>query len=940
MDYKETVNLPTTDFPMRANSAQREPEIQAKWLADQVYEQMLARRQDAPSYILHDGPPYSSSGAIHIGHALNKTLKDIVVKYKSLSGFRAPFVPGYDTHGLPTELAALKELKAKHQDLSPIDVRRLSKEFALKSIASQKQHFMRLGGFGDWDHPYVTLDPAYEAQQIRVFGEMAHKGYIYKGLKPVYWCSFDVTALAEAEVEYADHVSPSIYVRFPLTEVPESAGLVKGLLDQGKPVSMAIWTTTPWTLPANLAVALGPDIEYVVLDTQEHGYLVVATDLVDAFLAETGLSAKRLDGAFFGKALEGARYRHVFLDRVSPLILGEHVTTETGTGAVHTAPGHGVEDYEVGQKYGLDVLAPLNDRGIFVEAAGPLVAGQHYSKANAVIIEELGRLGVLLGHKEFSHSYPHCWRCKHPVIFRATEQWFASVDGFRQQALEAIKGVNWIPAFGEVRIANMVADRSDWCISRQRSWGVPIPVFYCTKDNEPLITPETIEAVASRFALEGADAWWIREDHELLPAGTACPRCGGTEFRKEKDIMDVWFDSGSSWSSVVEARPELSYPADLYLEGADQYRGWFQSSLLTSVATRGRAPYRTVLTHGFVMDGQGRKMSKSLGNVVEPLEVIKQYGADVLRLYVSSVDYMSDMRISEVILKQLSEVYRKIRNTARYLMSNLADFEPARHAVPFAELGELDRYAMHRLQEMISEVTGAFERFEFFRFYQLIQNYCVVDLSSFYLDVLKDRLYASSPNATDRRAAQTVMYEILSALMRMVSPVLSHLAEDIHTYLPASQKGSEASVFMLDWPKVQEAYRDEALAKRWERIIALREMVNKALENARQAKVIGGSLEASVTLVPKTPEVHDLLLSLGANLAKVLIVSEAIVTSAGAEPPEGAVVEPDLAVKVAKAPGEKCERCWVYSPAVGESREHATLCDRCVGVVSELVGTR
>ncbi|HEY9857673.1 MAG TPA: isoleucine--tRNA ligase, partial [Stenomitos sp.] len=687
------------------------------------------------------------------------------------------------------------------------------------------------------------------------------------------------------------------------------------------------------------AIALGPTIEYVVLDTQEHGYLVVANELVESFLAETGLSAKRLDGGFPGTALEGARYRHVFLDRTSPVILGDHVTTESGTGAVHTAPGHGVEDYEVGQRYGLDVLAPLNDRGIFLEAAGPLVAGQHYGKANAVIIEELGRLGVLLGHKEFSHSYPHCWRCKHPVIFRATEQWFASIDSFRQAALDAIKDVQWIPSFGEVRISNMVADRSDWCISRQRSWGVPIPVFYCEHDNEPLITPETIEAVAKRFETEGADAWWQHEAHAFLPAGTSCPKCGGTAFRKEKDIMDVWFDSGSSWSAVLEARPELSYPADLYLEGADQYRGWFQSSLLTSIATRGKAPYRTVLTHGFTMDGQGRKMSKSLGNSVEPLEVIKQYGADVLRLYVSSVDYMSDMRVSDVILKQQSEVYRKIRNTARYLMSNLADFEPARHTVPYAELGELDRYALHRLQEIVAEVTGAFERFEFFRFYQVIQNYCVVDLSSFYLDVLKDRLYASSPSSQDRRAAQTVMYQVLSALMRLVSPVLSHLAEDIYTYLPAAQKGSEPSVFLLDWPTVNADFRDEALAKRWEQIIALREQVNKALEASRQAKVIGGSLEASVTLVPRTAEVQDLLLSLGASLAKVLIVSEAVVRVVGDRAPEGAMVEGDLMVTVAKAPGEKCERCWVYSPSVGESREHPTLCDRCVGVVSELVGT-
>ncbi|HEY9899668.1 MAG TPA: isoleucine--tRNA ligase [Pantanalinema sp.] len=920
---------------MRANSAAREPEIQALWQEQRVYERIQERRAEAPSYILHDGPPYSSSGAIHIGHAMNKTLKDIVVKYKNLAGFRAPFVPGYDTHGLPTELAALKELKAKHQDLAPLEVRRLSRQFALKSIESQKGHFMRLGGFGDWENPYVTMDPAFEAQQIRVFGQMAHKGYIYKGLKPVYWCSFDTTALAEAEVEYADHVSPSIFVRFALKSAPASATLVGELLAKGdRPVSMAIWTTTPWTLPANLAIAVGPEIDYVVLDSAEHGYLVVAEDLVDAFLADTALSATRVGESFKGALLEGARYRHVFLDRESPVILGDHVTTETGSGAVHTAPGHGVEDYEVGQKYGLDVLAPLNDRGIFLEEAGPLVAGQHYSKANAVIIEELGRLGVLLGHKDLGHSYPHCWRCKHPVIFRATEQWFASIDGFRQAALDAIKGVQWVPSFGEVRISNMIADRSDWCISRQRSWGVPIPVFYCQADNEPLLTPESIEAVASRFAVEGADAWWVHDAKALLPEGTACARCGGHDFRKETDIMDVWFDSGSSWSAVLEARPELNFPADLYLEGADQYRGWFQSSLLTAIATRGVAPYKTVLTHGFTMDGQGRKMSKSLGNMVEPIEVIKHYGADVLRLYVSSVDYTGDVRISELILKQLSEVYRKIRNTARYLISNLSDFDPARHAVPVDQLTELDRYALHRLQEVIAEVTQAFDRFEFYRFYQVIQNYCVVDLSSFYLDVVKDRLYASAPSAHDRRSTQTVLCEILKALTLMISPVLSHLAEDIHQNLSPAIKGDAPSVFLLDWPKAEAAKMDEALAKRYGALIPLREAVNKALEEARKEKLIGTSLAASVTLVPRTEQVHDLLVGLGESLPKLLIVSHVTVAPAS----DQLEAEGDLGVTVQAAPGAKCERCWTFSLTVGESPAHPTLCSRCVGVMNDLVG--
>ena len=933
MEYKQTVNLPTTDFPMRANSAAREPEIQVKWSENRIYERMLAKRQDAPSYILHDGPPYSSSGNIHIGHALNKILKDVVVKYKAMSGFRAPFVPGYDTHGLPTELAALKALKTSSKDLSPLEVRSLSREFALKSIDTQKGHFMRLGVFGDWDNPYVTLDPRFEAQQIRVFGEMMQAGYIYKGLKPVYWCSFDTTALAEAEVEYADHTSPSIFVRFPVVDSPNAA--LKGLVGD---LSIAIWTTTPWTLPANLAVAVGPDFDYGVYRVEGHGHVLMATALAADVLAAAGLAGTPVEGLTVkGRDLEGTTYQHPFLERKSPVILGDHVTLDAGTGAVHTAPGHGLEDYQVGLKYGLPVLAPLDDRGIFTAEAGPLVAGMPYFKANPVIIEALRQGGVLLHHQDFQHSYPHCWRCHNPVIFRATEQWFASIDGFRQQALDAIKGAKWLPGFGEVRISNMVADRGDWCISRQRTWGVPIPVFYCAHDHEPLLTPESVDRVAKVFETEGSDAWWKYDAEHFLRGDTggkafACAKCGGTAFTQERDIMDVWFDSGTTWSAVLEARPELSFPADLYLEGADQYRGWFQSSLLTAVATRGQAPYKTVLTHGFVMDGQGRKMSKSLGNTVEPLKVIQQYGADVLRLYVSSVDYSGDVRISDLILKQLSEVYRKIRNTARYLMANLHDFNP-QDEVPYEALSEIDRYALHRLHQVTAEITANFESFQFFQFYQTLQNYAVVDLSSFYLDVAKDRLYAEAADAQSRRAAQTVMHQILQALMRMVAPVLSHLAEDIFAYLPAPQQPDAESVFLLDWPTIPDAYRDEALAERWERILALREIVNKGLEEARQAKVIGSGLDAHVTLAPRTREARELLAGLGDELAKVLIVSGVTIADAdAAEEPEG-----DLGVSVMRASGEKCERCWAYAVEVGTHHAHPTLCTRCVGVVSDRV---
>jgi len=928
VEYKQTVNLPVTDFPMRANSVAREPEIQAKWSEESIYDRMLEKRQGAPSYILHDGPPYSSSGNIHIGHALNKILKDVVVKYKAMNGFRAPFVPGYDTHGLPTELAALKALKTEAKNLSALEVRALCKEFALKSIATQKGHFTRLGVFADWENPYVTLDPKFEARQIRVFGDMMQRGYIYKGLKPVYWCSFDTTALAEAEVEYADHTSPSIFVRFPLVSSP-NANLAANLDD----LSIAIWTTTPWTLPANLAVALGPDFDYGVYQVEGHGRIILATALASDVLAVAGLDGSLIEGMTFkGRDLEGSMYRHPFLDRLSPVILGSHVTLEAGTGAVHTAPGHGLDDYQVGLKYGLQVLAPLNDRGIFTPEAGTLVEGKPYFKANPTIIEALRESGLLLHHQDFQHSYPHCWRCHNPVIYRATEQWFASVDGFRKQTLEAIKGVKWLPSFGEVRIANMVADRGDWCISRQRSWGVPIPVFYCKNDHVPLITPETIDRVAAVFEEEGSDAWWKYDAESFLGHDFACATCGGTEFTQERDIMDVWFDSGTTWSAVLEQRPELGFPADLYLEGADQYRGWFQSSLLTAVATRGQSPYRTVLTHGFVMDGQGRKMSKSLGNVVEPQKVIQQYGADVLRLYVSSVDYSGDVRISDLILKQQSEVYRKIRNTARYLMANLHDFDP-KDAVAYDALPEIDRYALHRLHQVTQEITQDFENFQFFQFYQTIQNYAVVDLSSFYLDVAKDRLYAEAPGSVARRAAQTVMHHVLQALLRMVAPVLSHLAEDIFAYLPATQKPDETSVFLLDWPKIPEQFRNEALAERWERILTLREIVNKGLEDARQAKVIGSGLDAHVTLAPRTREARELIEGLGDEITKVLIVSGVTIAAADAvESPEG-----DLGVSVARASGEKCERCWSYAMSVGTHHAHQTLCSRCVGVVGGLV---
>ncbi len=933
-DYKKTLNLPQTDFPMRANSAQREPEFQAKWDADALYAKVLARRAGAPTFIMHDGPPYLSSPNIHIGHALNRTLKDIVVKYKALAGFRAPFVPGYDCHGLPIEHAVLKDVEGGRHSMTALELRAKCKAFAEKNLDGQQTKFRRLGIFADWAHPYLTMDPAFEAKQIEVFGQMAQKGYIYRGLKPVYWCPTCETALAEAEIEYVDDfTSPSIYVKFPLKAT--SQAMVGRLAKIAEPINLVIWTTTPWTLPANLGISVHPKLKYSVIKTEQHGYLMLASDLVEKVLADTGLTQVGEPAAeFYGTELEMLQAQHPFVPRTSLVVLGEHVTAESGTGLVHTAPGHGVEDYEVGRKYQLPVFAPLNAQGVFTEEAGALVAGQRYNKANPIIIKKLQDTGFLIKEAALQHSYAHCWRCHKPVIYRGTEQWFASVDGFRQAALDAIHDVKWIPGTGEKRIENMIANRSDWCISRQRSWGVPIPIFYCTVDNEPLVTPETIDAVKTRFAKEGSDAWWRHDAAELLPPGTACAKCQGTSFRKEQDIMDVWFDSGSSHASVLETREELSWPADLYLEGTDQYRGWFQSSLLTSVSTRGSAPYRTVVTHGFVVDETGRKMSKSMGNVVEPGKVIEQYGADILRLWVASVDYTNDVRCSDNILKQMAEIYRKIRNTARYMLSNLNDFDRATNAVSIGAMAEVDRFALHRLGEVITEVTDALESFEFNRFYQVMQNYCVVDLSSFYFDVQKDALYAEGVDSHARRSAQTALDTILRALTVMIAPVLSHLAEDIWQHVPELQRGGVESAFLLDWPLAEAAWKDDALAARWLKVAAWRETALKALEQARQGKLIGSAMEAHVTMHPLTDEMREHLNALGpATLTKILITSQVTVAGTVSVAPEGASADAGVAVTVARASGDKCQRCWTYTPEVGTHSQHPTLCDRCVSVV-------
>lgn len=936
-----SVNLPKTKFPMKANSFVREVEFQKFWEDNEVYEKSLKLRAHADKFVLHDGPPYVSSGKIHIGTALNKILKDIVTKYKAQHGFYAPYVPGYDTHGLPIENAVLKNVKGGKSAFSPVELRRKCKEFGLKNLEGQEANFKRLGVWGNWAKPYLTLDPKFESAQIRVFGQMAGKGYLYKGYKPVYWCANCETALAEAEVEYADHTSDSVFVKFQVDE--ESADKLPEFAGKGKDVYFVIWTTTPWTLPANLGIALHPDFNYHFLETENEGVLVVAEPLKEKFLSTLGWednnSVKSL-GTAKGKDLENLYCNHPFIDRKSHVILADHVTDEVGTGCVHTAPGHGLEDFEVGQKYKLGVVSPLDSRGIFTDEAGQF-AGLHYKKANAAITEHLKETGKLLHHEMYSHSYPHCWRCKKPVVYRATEQWFASVDGFREEALKQIDTVKWIPASGRNRIYTMVENRSDWCISRQRSWGVPIPVFYCEGCNEPLISVESIEKVADIFGEEGSDSWWEKEASYFLVDGAKCAKCQGTDFRKETDIMDVWFDSGVTHAAVIDQREELKgTPCELYLEGSDQHRGWFQSSLLTSVATKGRAPYKTVLTHGFVVDENGRKMSKSVGNVVEPEQVIKQYGADVLRLWVASVNYTDDIPIGKNMLQQLADVYRKLRNTARYMLGNLHDYEPERHRVAYSDLEELDKYILHKLQKVVAEIIEDFDSFQFFKYYQLLQNFCVVDLSSFYFDIVKDRLYTGGVDSRTRRAAQTVLEEVLNVLVRVLVPVTPHMAEDIWQHMPENLRGKEVSALLTDFPLPESKYINDELESFWEALIEVRYTVNKALEQAREARKIGSSLEARVELSVADSGLRDKVNSLGNNLAGFFITSQAKISENGGSPGgEGSLIselsENGIDVKVWAATGEKCPRCWKFADDIGQNKAYEELCSSCAKALTE-----
>ena len=927
-EYKDTLNLPQTSLAMRANATVRELEIQKFWEENNIYEKIISKRDKVNKFILHDGPPYLSSEKIHVGTALNKILKDILLKYKAQSGFYTPYVPGYDGHGLPIENAVVKNIKGGRAALTPAELRAKCREFAHKNLKGQEKEFKRLGVLGDWEHPYLTINPEYEAEQVRVFGDMYKKGYIEKGLKPVYWCASCETALAEAEVEYADVSSKSIYVRFQFDKDASDKINSEILKGNTKPIYAIIWTTTPWTIPSNMAISMHPKFEYTFFEYKGDVY-VAAQDLLGAFLADVGWEEGdiKVVGSCIGQDLELLNTKHPLVDRKSTIILGEHVTLDAGTGLVHTAPGHGLEDYEVGCKYGIEVLSPLDSKGCWTEEGKiPELVGIPYYKGNDMVIDMLKNCKALVHQNEINHSYPHCWRCKNPVIYRATPQWFVKVDKFREQTLEAIKNVKWIPASGENRIGNMVAGRTDWCISRQRAWGVPIPIFYCEDCGEVICNDETIENVAKIFEKESSDAWVKYSAEELLPNSFKCPKCGKVHFKKESDIMDVWFDSGISWRAVVNKRSDElgTTPVEMYLEGSDQHRGWFQSSLLTSIATQGISPYKTVLTHGFVFGEDGRKMSKSLGNYIRPDDIIKNYGADILRLWAASVDYRNDTKIGDNIIKQLTEIFKKTRNTARFLLGNLYDFDPTKDYVEYKDLKSIDKFALHKLNQLIETVTVAFDNYEFYKYFQHLQNFAAVDLSSFYLDIVKDRLYTAGKKSLSRRACQTVLYETLQTLVRVLVPVMPHQAEDIWMSIPECQKDTE-SALLTDWPKVHTEWNNAQLEEDFSKILKTREIVSRAIEPLRAEKLVGSSLEVAVSISIKDNEV---LKNNEKDLADIFIVSQAYVTDEKPSKVLNEYKEDDYTVWVEKAGGEKCSRCWKYRPLNSDG-----ICEDCLEAI-------
>jgi isoleucyl-tRNA synthetase len=932
IEIKDTLNLPKTSFSMKANLPQREPEMLKRWEGMNIYGKIREARAGHPVYVLHDGPPYAN-GKIHMGHAINKIIKDIIVKSHSMLGFNAPYLPGWDCHGLPIEIKVEEQLGGKKAAMSKVAVRKECRKYAEKYIEVQRQGFKRLEVFGEWANPYLTMSHKYEADTARAFGEFVGKDLVYKGLKPVHWCFFCRTALAEAEVEYEDHTSPSIYVAFPV--LSDLSDLDPGLA--GKEWSVVIWTTTPWTLPANLAIAFHPDYQYSAVQVGDKGY-IVATELLKSVSEKCGWQEPNEVARFSGKLLENRKARHPFIDRESLFVLGNYVTLDAGTGCVHTAPGHGHDDYVTGINYGLEILCPVGDDGRFLNNVTHF-GGLQVFEANPKIVKFMRESGVLLQSEDFVHSYPHCWRCHNPIIFRATPQWFIALDreNFREKALNSIRKVRWIPAWGEERISNMVRERPDWCISRQRAWGVPIIAFYCKDCGQVLLKKEIIDHVASIFDREGADAWYAHAPDELLPDGTVCSHCGGKDFRQEFDILDVWFDSGSSHLATLGTRPDLPWPSDLYLEGGDQYRGWFQSSLLVAVALYGEAPYRVAITHGWTLDAEGRTMSKSKGIGIDPNELVKARGAEIARLMVSSVSYVEDIRIFDELLDRLGEAYRKIRNTCRFMLGNLSNqqdaghprFDPKTDRVPRQDMLEIDRWALTRKDLLVQKCLKNYRDYQFHQVYSALYNFCTVDLSSFYLDILKDRFYTHATHSLSRRSAQTAIWEILDAFTRMIAPILSFTSEEVYDSMyEGLARGEKAeSVHLLLFPKQEELLIDESLLAEWEEIRGVRESVLKALEEARQGGMIGNSLEAKVKLraFDKTAE---LLLRHKPDLRYIFIVSQAELEQA-----EG---KGELEIGIAKADGKKCERCWNYSVEIGKDQEFPTLCERCVPAVREI----
>ena len=924
-DFTGTLNLPATDFPMRASLPQREPAFLEKWEKDDLYGAVMARNEGKPSFILHDGPPYAN-GNIHIGHALNKILKDFIVRYKNMSGFRAPYVPGWDCHGLPTESAILKQNRVDRHKMTVSEFRNACADFNMKYINGQREQFKRLGVIGDWEHPYITLKPEFEAEQVKIFGAMAKKGYIYKGFKSVYWCPEDETALAEAEIEYQDDRCESIYVKFRVENDREK---LDGVCDKLN-TYFVIWTTTTWTLPGNLAICLNADMDYVLLRVPSGEVYIVAECLAENVCRAAGITDYEVIAKYKGSFFELMTAKHPFLDRESVILNGEHVTADAGTGCVHTAPGFGADDFDICQKYdkagktNIGVIVPVDGRGYQTAEAGPY-AGMKYSASNEAILNDMRESGALLASETIVHPYPHCWRCKKPIIYRATEQWFASVSAMTEDAVRACDDISWYPKWGKERMIAMIRERNDWCISRQRQWGVPLPIFYCEDCGEYLVNDATIARISDIFREKGSNAWYEMSAEELLPEGTVCPKCGCNRFTKEKDIMDVWFDSGSTHAAVLDQRPELSFPADVYLEGGDQYRGWFQSSMLTSIAAKGCAPYRQIITHGWTVDGEGKAMHKSAGNAVAPDEIIRDYGADILRLWVSSVDYTNDVKISKDILRQLSDVYRKIRNTVRILIANLGDFNPDTDSLPVSELHEIDRWILSRYNQLVKNVNDAYNRYEFHYIYHDINNFCTVDLSKLYIDITKDRVYTERADSPERRSAQTAMYIVLNGLTRLLAPLLAYTSEEIWQSIPHGKGDDVRSVMLNDVPAPDPALSFPELEAHWNRLFDLRDEVMRALETARADKLIGKSLEARIRITVSDPDAYAVLDSFRSVLNAVFIVSETELVQGN----EGGAT---ISVEVSVAEGEKCDRCWrVTRDAV--RTEDACLCARCRAIV-------